>query len=458
MSTNFKLKNYDLIVLGAGSGGLAAAKRAASYGASVAIIEGDQIGGTCVVRGCVPKKLMAYGAKYGDALKHTGSYGFNIGSVKINSEVLLRNIQKEVMRLSDMHRNFLEKSGVEIIQGWGEFIDRNTIQVRSRENDHFTQIVNSELILISVGGRPVRPNIQGSSLAWMSNDMFLLKRFPNKIVIVGAGFIACEFACILNGYGVEVTQLVRGDHLLKGFDRELTSFLGASMTSKNINLRFNEYPVSIKGEPGCLHVETSADKSIDTNGVLFATGREPFLEGLKVDKAGIVIDENRIKVDKENRTNIPNIYAIGDVTNRFNLTPVAIEEGRVFSDRVFGNIKRIVNYNQVPVAVFSKPEIASVGLSEEQSVKLLGKDNVKIFRSEFRSLAYSLPKAENKCILKLIVDTSNDKILGCHMIGDDASEIIQMASISLMMGAKKSDFDLTMALHPTVAEEFVTMI
>jgi len=287
--------------------------------------------------------------------------------------------------------------------------------------------------------------------------MFLLEKFPDEITIVGAGYIACEFACILQGLGVEVTQLVRGENILRGFDLELSSALTEAMRNKGINLRFGENVSSIKGRPGSLIIRTSRDKELVSNGLLFATGREPFLSGLKLEQAGIEIFENKIKVDSESKTNISNIFAIGDVTDRFNLTPVAIDEGRKFADRNYGESDSKVNYEFIPYAVFSQPEIASVGMTEEKAIQSIGKDNIKVYRSIFRPLSKSLPKTGSKCILKLIVDKSNNKVLGCHMIGDNASEIIQMASISLMLGAKKSDFDDTMALHPTIAEEFVTM-
>ena len=449
-------KSFDLIVLGAGSGGLAAAKRAASYGASVAIIEGDLVGGTCVIRGCVPKKLLVCGASLSESFSCASSYGFGFDNLKIKSEVLLENVRKEVKRLNELHENFLNKSNVELVKGWGEFKDSNCVVIKNRKNGEILNELCGEKILIAVGGRPKKPCIKGASLGWTSDDMFLLEGFPNEITIVGAGYIACEFACILQGLGVEVTQLVRGDHVLRGFDLELSSALTEAMICKGINLRFGENVSSIGGKPGSLIIRTSKDKEIVSNGLLFATGREPYLEGLKLELSGVELIDNKIKVDSESKTNISNIYAIGDVTNKINLTPVAIDEGRSFADRNYGQSTRKVDYDLVPNAVFSQPEIASVGLTEEQAIKSIGRNNIKIYRSTFRPLSKSLPKKGSKCILKLIVD-KNNKILGCHMIGENASEIIQMASISLVLGAKKSDFDNTMALHPTIAEEFVTM-
>ena len=449
--------SFDLIVLGAGSGGLAAAKKAAGYGASVAIIEGDLVGGTCVIRGCVPKKLLVCGSSLLESISCAPSYGFNFENLKIKTEVLLANVRKEVQRLNELHENFLNKANVELIKGWGEFKTSNCINIKNRKNGEILHELYGEKILIAVGGRPKRPSIQGASLGWTSDDMFLLNSFPKTITIVGAGYIACEFACILQGLGVEVTQLVRGERLLRGFDHELSSALSEAMKSKGINLRFGENISSIQGTSGSLIIKTSKDKKFTSNGLLFATGREPYLEGLKLEHSGVEIIDNKIKVDNESKTNISNIFAIGDVTNRINLTPVAIDEGRSFADRNYGESNRQVNYDLVPYAVFSQPEIASIGLTEEKANELIGKDNIKVYRSKFRPLSKSIPKTGSKCILKLIVNNINNKILGCHMIGDNASEIIQMASISIMLGAKKSDFDNTMALHPTIAEEFVTM-
>ncbi len=450
-------RSFDLIVLGAGSGGLAAAKKAASYGASVAIIEGDLVGGTCVIRGCVPKKLLVYGSSLLESISCAASYGVDFENLKVNSETLLTHVRNEVTRLNKLHESFLKKANVELFRGWGEFKNPNCVVIRNRKNGEILNELNGEKILIAAGGRPKIPDIKGASLGWTSDDMFLLKSFPSKITIIGAGYIACEFACILHGLGVEVTQLVRGEHILRGFDLELSSALTEEMKNKGIKLRFNENVSSINGVPGSLTIKTSTDNEIESNGLLFATGREPYIEGLKLDQAGVEIIDKRIKVDSEGKTNIPNIFAIGDVTNKINLTPVAIDEGRTFADRNYSASDRLVNYDLVPYAVFSQPEIASIGMTEEKACESIGIDNIKIYRSTFRPLSKAIPKTGPKCILKLIVDKKNDKVLGCHMIGENAAEIIQMASIALILGAEKSDFDKTMALHPTIAEEFVTM-
>ncbi len=453
------MKNsFDLVVLGGGSGGLAAAKRAASYGARVALVEGDRVGGTCVIRGCVPKKLLVYGSLYRESLIAASSFGIKLVNYGIDVEILLRNIRNEVDRLNGLHVDFLKESGVELFTGWGRFVSENMISISSRNNIKGTSELHGEKILIAVGGRPVRPDIPGIQLSWVSDDVFLQKNFPDTVVIVGAGFIACEFACILNGLGVNVTQVVRGDRLLKGFDKELAFLLQQEMLGKGIKIIFNDTPLSIEGEPSNMKFFSSKGQTISCGGVLLAIGRRPFLEGLGLEKIGIEVLGGRINIDKNYRTNIPNIFAVGDVANTANLTPVAIEEGRVFADKYFAKNDRFIDYKCIPSAVFSQPEIAKVGLTEEEAVQSYGQENILIKRSHFRPMSKALSKSGSKCFLKLIIESKSDIVLGCHMLGESAAEIIQMAAIAISMGAKKSDFDRTMALHPTVAEEFVTMI
>ena len=445
-------EHFDLLVLGAGSGGLAAAKRAASYGAKVAIVEGDRVGGTCVIRGCVPKKLLVYGSAYRHLLGDAASYGWELGSYKPNPSTLLAHVRAEVDRLNQLHLGFLEKAGVKLISGWGRFADGHTIAVGEQ---HYS----ADRILIGVGGRPQRPQIPGADLGWVSDEMFLLQALPERIVIVGAGFIACEFACILNGLGVAVTQLVRGDHLLRGFDREASEAVRVAMEAEGIAIRLAHSPAAITCQcaPGELTVTTQSGEAIACGGVLLATGRRPFLDGLQLEAAGIASDGQRIPVDTDQRTNLPHVYAVGDVTDRINLTPVAIDEGRAFADTVYGNKPRQVNHGLVAMAVFSQPELATVGLSEEQAVAHCGAEGVKVFRAKFRPMAQALPNRGPAALLKLVVEIASGKVLGCHMVGEHSAEMIQMAAIAIGMGATKADFDRTMALHPSVAEEFVTM-
>ncbi|MFM7235360.1 MAG: glutathione-disulfide reductase [Cyanobium sp.] len=450
-------KNLDLIVLGAGSGGLAAAKRAASHGASVAIVEGDRVGGTCVIRGCVPKKLLVYGSAYRHLLGDAPSYGWELGEVRLEASRLLANVRAEVDRLNTLHIGFLEKAGVQLVRGWGRFSGPHQVMVTAANGGE--QELEGERILIAVGGRPHRPEIPGAHLGWVSDDLFELETLPEQMVVVGAGFIACEFACILNGLGVQVTQLVRGDHLLRGFDREASEAVRAAMADDGIDIRLAHSPSAITGDcaPGDLTVTTQGGESIPCGGVLLATGRRPFLAGLNLEAAGVAVEGHRIPVDPDQRTNVPHIHAVGDVTERICLTPVAIDEGRAFADTVYGHKPRQVDHSLVASAVFCQPELAGVGLTEEEAIARHGAEGIVVHRARFRPMSQALPARDPKVLLKLIVERASGRVLGCHMVGEHAAEIIQMAAIPLGMGATKADFDRTMALHPSVAEEFVTL-
>ncbi|CAK6687744.1 glutathione-disulfide reductase [Synechococcus sp. CBW1107] len=449
-------EHFDLVVIGAGSGGLAAAKRAASYGARVAIVEGDRVGGTCVIRGCVPKKLMVYGSAMRHQLHDATRYGWSVGDVSHNSAELLQRVRAEVDRLNQLHIGFLEKAGVELTRGWGRFADAHSVSVVD-QNGHEQQRLRGERTLIAVGGRPHRPTIPGAELGWISDDLFNLERLPERVVVVGAGFIACEFACILNGLGVQVTQLVRGDHLLRGFDRESSRAVQEAMEADGIEIRFAHSPAAIEGSPGHLSVISQSGERLPCNGVLLATGRRPFLQGLNLEAAGVAIEGHRIPVNADQTTNVPHIYAVGDVTDRVNLTPVAVDEGRALADTIWGHKPRQVDHELVASAVFSQPELSGIGLSEEAAIERFGAGGVKVHRARFRPMSQALPARDPKVLLKLVVESESGKVVGCHMVGEHAAEIIQMAAIAIGMGATKADFDRTMALHPTVAEEFVTM-
>ena len=450
-------QTFDLVVIGAGSGGLAAAKRASAYGARVALVEGDKVGGTCVIRGCVPKKLLVYGSQVSEHLADAPSYGVDVPPAKINTPVLLEAVRSEVDRLNALHVSYLEKAGVTLVRGWGRFDDAHRIAVSTKPGGDVEHLLTADRVLIAVGGRPMRPLIPGAELGWVSDDMFMLERFPEHVVVVGAGFIACEFACILRGLGSAVTQLVRGDGLLRGFDRELAAAVQEGMVEKGVDLRFSTSPAAIEGSPGDLVLVTDQGDRIHTGGVLLATGRQPFLQGLNLQAAGLNQQSSFLPVDADQRTTIPHIFAVGDVTDRICLTPVAVDEGRAFADTQFGGKPRRVNHDLVASAVFSQPELATVGLSEEAAISSFGADAVVIHKARFRSMAQALPKRGPRTLLKLVIEASTDKVLGCHMVGDHAAEIIQMAAIAVGMGATKADFDRTMALHPTVSEEFVTM-
>ncbi|MFO7629100.1 MAG: FAD-dependent oxidoreductase, partial [Prochlorococcaceae cyanobacterium] len=385
------------------------------------------------------------------------SYGWDLGSVRLDAGRLLANVRAEVDRLNTLHIGLLEKAGVELVRGWGRFSSASSVAVSAADGSE--RELSAKRILIAVGGRPHRPDIPGAHLGWVSDDMFLLETLPDAVVVVGGGFIACEFACILHGLGVQVTQLVRGEHLLRGFDREASEAVRAGMEAGGIEIRFTHSPAAITGQcaPGELSVTTESGESIACGGVLLATGRKPFLKGLNLEAAGVALEGTGIPVDADQCTNVPGIHAVGDVTDRINLTPVAVDEGRAFADTVYGQRPRQVDHTLVASAVFSQPELSSVGLSEEQAIERCGADGIQVHRARFRPMSQALPARDPKVLLKLIVERASGRVLGCHMVGEHAAEIIQMAAIAIGMGASKADFDRTMALHPSVAEEFVTM-
>ena len=448
---------FDLIVVGAGSGGLAAAKRAASYGAKVAIIEANQIGGTCVIRGCVPKKLMVYAARSKKDMDSFEGYGLKNEGINFESNILLKNVREEVLRLSNLHRNSLKKLNVNIFEGLGRFTSQSELEIICPKTKKIKNKISSKKILISVGGKPKKLNIPGVDLAWTSDDIFELEKFPKSILIVGGGYIACEFASIFRNLGTEVTQLIRGQHLLNGFDEDLSSCLEESPTFTEINIISNTQLKSIKKVNGNLESTLDSGDKLLTNNILIATGREPNLLPLNLDFLNLKMDGQYLDVDELNQTSNANIFAVGDIINKPNLTPVAIEQGRVFSDNFFNDQKRKVNYEYIPKAVFTIPEISTVGLSEKRAKEIYSEKNIKIFKCKFTPMSNTFKKNKSKCMLKIVVHKLTDKVLGCHMFGETSSEIIQMLSISLNAGITKKDFDITMALHPTISEEFVTM-
>ncbi len=448
---------FDLIVVGAGSGGLAAAKRAAIYGAKVAIIEVNKIGGTCVIRGCVPKKLMVYAAKSKKNMDASEGYGLKNEGVNFEANILLKNVREEVSRLSNLHSNSLKKLNVTVFEGLGRFTAQNELEIICPKTKKIKNKISSKKILISVGGKPKRLNIPGVDLAWTSDDIFELEKFPKSILIVGGGYIACEFASIFRNLGTEVTQLIRGQHLLNGFDEDLSSCLEESPTFTEINIISNTQLKSIKKVNRNLESTLDSGDKLLTNNILIATGREPNLLPLNLDFLNLKMDGQYLDVDELNQTSNANIFAVGDIINKPNLTPVAIEQGRVFSDNFFNDQKRKVNYEYIPKAVFTIPEISTVGLSEKRAKEIYSEKNIKIFKCKFTPMSNTFKKNKSKCMLKIVVHKLTDKVLGCHMFGETSSEIIQMVSISLNVGITKKDFDITMALHPTISEEFVTM-
>jgi glutathione reductase (NADPH) len=447
--------DYDLFVIGAGSGGLAASKRAAAFGAKVAIAEGDLVGGTCVIRGCVPKKLMVYASHFSHFPEESAGYGWDIPAGKLDWGKLRDAIQTEVLRLNKLHISFLEKSNVELISGFAKFVDAHTVAVGDRK---FT----AERILIAVGGEAAKPNLAGMEYAITSKEMFLLPQFPQRFAVIGGGYIGTEFAGIMRGLGADVTQIIRDHSVLKGFDKDVRSnvqegmvnhgikfHLGVDSDSLTISKNESDFTISFNDGDGI-------PQQITVDTVLAATGRRPNLAPLGLEQAGIEVVNGAIAVTEDSCTNQPHIYAIGDCTNRVNLTPVAIAEGRAFADTVYGHTPRFISHTNIPSAVFSQPEAATVGLSEEKALELYG-DRIKVYKTKFRPMFYSLAGGEAKTMMKLIVVGEEERVVGLQMVGKDAAEIIQGMSLVVTMGGCKKDLDNTMAMHPTAAEEFMTM-
>ncbi len=456
--------DYDLFVIGGGSGGLGASKRAASYGAKVAIAEEYLVGGTCAIRGCIPKKLMVYGSHFPQLFHDAAGYGWSVGETKLDWEYFITSIDKEVRRLAQLHTGFLERAGVELIQSRATFVDPHTLEVDGRK-------VTAEKILIAVGGRPVKPDLPGMEYAITSNEMFHLKEQPKHIAIIGAGYIGVEFASIMRGLGCEVTQIVRGDQILRGFDQDIRNGIKDGMTHHGIRIIENTVLKEVERVPEGLKLNLSGEsqETVTADVFLAATGRAPNVEGLGLENVGVEVVQqaslegpgystaSAIAVNEYSQTSQPHIFAVGDVTDRINLTPVAIGEGRAFADTEFGNIRRVFNHENVPSAVFSTPEAATVGMTEADARKKLGQDGVKIYRARFRPLFHSLTGADEKTLVKLVVDANTDKVLGAHMVGESAAEVIQGVAIAVNMGATKKDFDATIGIHPSTAEEFVTL-
>ena len=455
--------DYDLFVIGAGSGGLAASKRAASYGAKVAIAEYDLVGGTCVIRGCVPKKLMVYASHFPSLFESAGGYGWKVGDAQLDWEKFITSIDNEVRRLSALHINFLERAGVELIQSRASLVDEHTIEVDGRK-------VTADKILIAVGGTPSLPDIPGMEYGITSNEIFHLKEQPKHITIIGAGYIGTEFACIMRGLGCEVTQIIRGDLILKGFDRDIRTGIQEGMINHGIRIIKNTVVTSVEKVSEGLKLSLSGEEEepVIADVFLVATGRVPNVEGLGLDKVGVDLVTNSmdgpgydtmsaIVVNEYSQTNHPHIFAVGDVTDRINLTPVAIGEGRAFADSEYGDMRRVFSHEDVATAVFTQPEAATVGLTETEAKEKFGDDKIKVYRTRFRPMFYTLPQQEERTMMKLIVHSENDKVLGAHMVGDYAAEILQGVAIAVKMGATKKDFDATVGIHPSAAEEFVTM-
>jgi len=443
--------DYDLFVIGAGSGGVRASRVAAAYGAKVAVAEEHRIGGTCVIRGCVPKKMLVYGSHFAEDLHDAARYGWELGDLRFDWKTLRDNVNADVDRIEGLYTNTLDNNKVEIFRERASVSGANEVTLASGRK------VTAKFILIATGAWPVRPEFPGAAHAITSNEVFYLDVLPRRVVIAGAGYIANEFAGIFHALGSKVTVVNRSDQILRGYDEQIRDRLFQISTQKGIEFIFNASFEKIeKQEDGGFCVHFKNHEKLDTDLVLFAIGRSPKIEGLGLEAAGIEVDEKgAIIVDGDNRTTVPSVYAVGDVTNRVQLTPVAIREGQAFADTVFGGKPHRVDYDAIPSAVFSNPPMAGVGLTERQARERFGAP--KIFTSDFRPMRNVLAGRSERSLYKLVVHPDTDVVLGIHMISPDAPEILQAAAIAVKAGLTKAQFDQTVALHPSMAEELVLM-
>lgn len=448
--TGKKMSKYDLIVIGGGSGGVRAARIAAGHGAKVAICEEFRYGGTCVIRGCVPKKMMVYAAHFHEDFSDSHNYGWSIGDTKFDWQTLINNKDNEIDRLNGIYENLLKNAGVKLLHGTASLVDVNTVNVGG-------QIITGDKILIATGGTPFMPQIPGIEHAISSNEVFHLEQQPKSAVVVGGGYIAVEFAGIFHGLGTHTNLVYRSEKILRGFDDDVRDHLNEEIQKKGIKVSTNTDISSIELTNSKQKRVTFNDGSqLTVDCVLYATGRNPYTQSLKLENAGVALGENgEIKVDQHSKTNIENIYAVGDVTDRIALTPVATMEGHAFADTVFGNNPRLADYDNVPSAVFSQPPVSTVGLSEEQARAKF--TNVDTYTSRFRTLKHSITDNTERTLMKLVVDADSDKVIGAHMVGLDAAEIMQGIAIAIKAGATKADFNSTVGIHPSSAEEFCTM-
>lgn len=445
--------DFDLFVIGAGSGGIASGRRAAEYGAKVGIAEFDRLGGTCVNRGCIPKKLMVYASHFPSKFEESQGYGWSPVESQLDWTKMIGAVNGEVDRLNGVYQRMLEKSEVKVYQGYAEFVDPHTLKIGE-------ETVTADKILVAVGGKPVKPDIPGIEHTLISDQIFQLTEQPKRVVILGGGYIGVEFACILHGLGTEVTEVIRREHILHGFDQDIRTHIQSEMERHGVRVLNKSVIKQVEKTDAGLAVTIARENEeeiiiADAVGIS-ATGRKPNLEKLGLDKVGIKVENGAIAVDANSRTNIEHIYAVGDCTDRVNLTPVAIGEGRAFSDTHFGGKSRQMSYDNIPTAVFSNPEAGTVGLTEEEARTQYG-DKIKIYRAKFRPLYHTVSGQEDRTLMKLVVNEETDKVLGAHMVGEHAGEIIQGVAIALKMGATKANFDATVGIHPSSAEEFVTM-
>ncbi len=443
--------DFDLFVIGAGSGGTRAARISAKHGAKVAVAEEYRVGGTCVIRGCVPKKLFVYASKFAEEFEDAVGFGWSSEKVSFDWQILLENKDREIDRLNKAYIRGIESSGGQIIQERAVIKDRNTVRLASGRE------VTARYILVATGATAFVPrHLPGHEFAITSNEAFHLERLPKRIVIVGGGYIAVEFAGIFNGLGVETVLVYRGEQILRGFDMEVRNHVAAEMKKRGIEIRVHSDVAEIVRSGDGVRVTLNDGAAFGASQIMFATGRIPNTDGIGLESVGIVRNAHHaIPVDAQSRTVVDNIYAVGDVTNRVNLTPVAIREGHAFADTVFGGKPVSVDHSLVPTAVFSQPEIGTVGLSEDKARET--HKAIDIYKTSFRPMKHTLSGRDERTFMKLVVDGESDKVLGCHIIGPDAGEMAQLLGIAITCGATKAQFDATLAVHPTAAEELVTM-
>ena len=442
--------DFDLFVIGAGSGGVRAARMAAQRGARVAVAEDAPLGGTCVNLGCIPKKLYSYAAHCAEAFEESHGFGWsNDAAPSFDWAVLKANRAREISRLNGIYGKLLKDAGATVLEARAHVVGANEVEVGGR-------VYTATNILVATGGRPVVPALPGAELAITSNEIFDLPVFPNRLVVVGGGYIACEFASIFRGLGAQVTQLYRGEQVLRGFDADVRNFVAAEMRKKGVDLRTGADVERIEGGEGALQVHLRDGAVITAGSVLYATGRKPNTAGLGLQELGVALSpEGAVIVDEHYATNLPTIHALGDVIDRIQLTPVALAEAMALVDRLFGSGQRSVDYELIPTAVFTHPSIGTVGFAEHEARARFGK--VRIYRSDFKALKHTLSGSTERTLMKLVVDDASDRVVGLHMVGADAGEIVQGFAVAMKAGATKAVFDSTIGIHPTAAEEFVTM-
>ena len=444
--------DLDLVVIGAGSGGVRAARIAAGYGARVLIAEEYRVGGTCVIRGCVPKKLLVYASRFADEFEDAAGYGWTLHEPQFHWPTLIANKDREIARLELAYTTTLERAGVKLVKSRATLEDAYTVRLVATG-----ETIRPRYILIATGAAPwFGPAIPGIEHVISSNEAFHLDELPARILIQGGGYIAVEFAAIFNGLGSEVTLVYRGENILRGFDDDLREHLRAEMTKLSVRIVCGKTVRAVQRNKRAFSVKLSDDSTVEVDKVMFAVGRWPNVAGFGLDEAGVRCAPNRgIAVDPLSQTSVPHIYAIGDVTNRVNLTPVAIREGHAFADTVFGGKPTAVDHGDVPTAVFSEPEVGTVGLTEAQACQRLAK--VDVYKTSFRPLKMTLAARDMRAFFKLVVDGESERVVGCHIVGPDAGEMVQLVGIAVKMKATKADIDAVIAVHPTSAEELVTM-